>query len=118
MYGPMNGHSSSTNMLLVTSVHAPTYVYDYLYVKSREVWPAAVIIDAKCNVRMCMCRFLPSEYGYDIYPSQQVFEDFVEREVVPTYVHVNLRVYSTKAQIVLTGDPDLLTYLRKLPVLR
>lgn len=91
------------------------YLADYLYVKAREVWPAAVILDRKADVRFCRSPMQPGgEYGFDIFRSENEIEQLLSEDCCPPPPSVNVSLSAGTVNV--SGPDDVVLHLAKQPL--
>ena len=98
----------------VIAIRSKSYVFDYLLMRCREVWPNAIAVNDN-NEYFYGTQPVPEPgaYGYDIYRDA---EEYVGRtidcgEPIP---YVNVRLDDTATMIHVLGDPAMVMFINRL----
>lgn len=97
------------------------YLADFVYVKVREVWPDAVILDHRADVRFCRATAFPSfGYGFDVFRSEAEVEQLLSGDCCPPPPSVNISVESEgrlgRTVINLRGSVEVVRHLAQQPL--
>lgn len=91
------------------------YLADFAYVKAREVWPDAVILDRRADVRFCRSKaYSNTGYGFDIFRSQNDVELLLSGDCYPTLPCVNVSWESGMANV--SGAVEVVKHLAQQPL--
>lgn len=67
------------------------YLADFVYVKAREVWPGAVILDRRADVRFCRAEAgSTTGYGFDVFRSEDDVALLLSEDCCPPPPCVNV----------------------------
>jgi hypothetical protein len=91
------------------------YLIDFAYMKAREVWPTAVVLDREAHPRFCR-RHLPfnNTYGFDIFRSEDEVEQLMSGECCPPPPSVNVSWEAGEAS--LSGSADVVKHIAQQPL--
>lgn len=91
------------------------YLADFVYVKVREVWPDAVILDRRADVRFCRIKFPATVgYGFDVFRSESDVAQLLSGDCVPPPPHVNVSWDAGLANV--SGSVEVVKHLAQHPL--
>ncbi len=91
------------------------YLMDFAYVKAREVWPEAVVLDRRADIRFCRAQACPTcDYGFDIFRSQDDVELLLSGDCWPPPPSINVSCGDEVAHI--SGDAEVVKHLAEHPL--
>jgi len=102
---------------MVTKLPVENFVYlaDFAYVKAKEVWPTAVILDRRADVRFCRSKAQPNcGYGFDIFQSEADIELLLSGDCYTPPPSVNISWECGEATLI--GDDALIKHLAQQPL--
>jgi hypothetical protein len=86
------------------------YLMDFVYVKVKEVWPDAVVLDHRADVRFGRAKaYSTCEYGFDIFRSEAEVELLLSGDCCPPPPNVNVSWADGVAHV--SGDAGAVRYL-------
>lgn len=91
------------------------FLADFMYVKTREIWPEAVVLDREADLRFCR-RALPyhDTYGFDIFRSEVEVALYFsgEHDDPPPSVHLSWALGTA----IVDGEADVVQHLAHQPL--
>lgn len=95
-------------------IACPEYFIDFVFAKTKVLWPQAVLLDICADERACTGLRFWDDYGYDIYPSSADVEAMKTGDSYTPPKSLNI-TYDGEVAI-LSGSADVVKLIAKQPL--